>query len=93
MSIVDNAFVDPDGNRNQNASVTIDQFDTVRWTNNGNIAHTATSTSVPAGATAFDTDDIAPGGHADIRFDVVGTYTYRCTNHPSEMLGAKIIVQ
>jgi len=93
MNIIDNAFVDPDGNQNDDASVTIAQGDTVRWTNNGSIAHTATSTSVPAGAQTFDTGSIAPGGQDSVTFDVVGTYTYRCEVHPNEMLGATIIVQ
>lgn len=93
MIMEDNDFVDPDGNRDEDATVTIDQGDTVRWTNNGSTPHTATSTSVPAGAQAFDTGDIASGQNDSITFDVVGTYTYRCENHPGEMFGATIIVE
>ncbi len=93
MTIADNRFVDPDGNENQNATVTINSGQAVRWTNTGAVLHTVTSTDVPGGAQAFDSGDIAVGAVFDHTFTVAGTYTYRCENHPAEMLDATVIVQ
>lgn len=92
MTINDNNFVDPNGGMNANATVTIASGQAVRWTNNGTLVHTVTSTSVPAGATAFDSGDIGAGGTFDQTFTVAGTYTYRCESHPQEMLGATVVV-
>lgn len=93
MSIVDNKFVDPDGNENDQASVTISQGDSVRWTNNGAVQHSVTSTAVPSGAGTFDSGAVNPNGTFTRQFDVVGTYTYRCDFHPGEMFGATVIVE
>jgi len=93
MTIVDNAFVDPSGRRNGSASVTINAGQAVRWRNDGQSQHTVTSTSTPAGAAGFNSGDIEYQNFYDHTFSVAGTYTYRCENHPQEMLGATVIVQ
>ncbi len=93
VQIVDNAFVDPLGRRNANASVTVGVGQIVGWRNNGVVQHTVTSTSVPAGGAAFDSGDLNPGGTFLVTFNAVGTYVYRCDNHPNEMLNARVIVQ
>jgi plastocyanin len=93
MQIVDNAFVDPGGGRNAAATVTVTAGQAVRWQNNGATQHTVTSVTLPAGATAFDSGDVQPGAVFDVVFTVIGTYTYRCENHPQEMLDATVIVQ
>lgn len=97
VNIDNTQFIDPDGNVNQNASVTIDAGQTVGWTNNdftaGGVDHTVTSTSVPAGAQDFDSGFLSAGDDHTETFDVTGTYTYRCDVHPSIMFDATIIVQ
>ncbi len=95
------AFIDPDGNRNGNATVTIQVGQTVGWVNNDAEPHTVTSgegingqdgDGLPAGAAAFD-EDVAIGESITITFDVAGTYTYFCEIHPTDMFNATIIVE
>jgi plastocyanin len=93
IQIVDNAFVDPTGRRNANASVTITLGQTVGWRNDGGDLHTVTSTTEPNGANPFDSGDINPGGTFTVTPNVTGTYIFRCENHPDEMFDATIIVQ
>lgn len=93
VNIVDNAFVDPDGNRNDAATVTIDSGQTVGWTHNGAVQHSVTSTSVPNGAQMFDSGTLDPGDDFTVTLDVAGTYLYNCEFHPGEMFDATIIVQ
>jgi plastocyanin len=91
IDIRDFEFVVPGGGD----SVTISVGTTVGWTNSGNVAHTATSTDIPAGGQAFDTGTINAGQSSSVVqvFSVAGTWTYRCEFHPAEMNGATIIVQ
>jgi plastocyanin len=49
----------------------------VTWTNNGNQAHSATSTTGD-----FDTGLVAPGASGSAEFDTPGLYTYQCSPHP-----------
>jgi plastocyanin len=61
------------------AELTVQAGDTVTWTNNDGVGHTATS---DAGApAAFDSSTIAPSGTFQFTFDVVGTYAYHCNIH------------
>lgn len=93
VQIGDNFFEDPQGRTNGNASVTINAGQTVGWRHDGAIQHTVTSTGVPQGAAAFDSGLLDPGDTFMVTLNTVGTYTYRCDEHPNEMLGATIIVQ
>ena len=63
------------------AELTVQVGDTVTWTNNDGLAHTATSD--PGAPAAFDSSTIAPGGTFQFTFDVVGTYAYHCAIHAS----------
>ena len=92
MLIVDNAFVDPAGGRNAQATVTISTGQSVGWQNNGDVSHTVTSTQVPTGATTFDSGNMVPNATFVRTFTVAGTYLYRCDNHPGEMLNSTVIV-
>jgi plastocyanin len=58
-------------------TITIDQGDTVTWTNSGPSAHSATSTNG-----AFDTCILKDGASGSHTFDQAGTYSYICTPHP-----------
>jgi plastocyanin len=58
-------------------TITVDQGDTVTWTNDGPSGHSATSKSG-----AFDTGVLDKGASASHTFDQAGTYAYICTPHP-----------
>jgi plastocyanin len=50
---------------------------TIRWTNNGQIAHTVT-----ANDGSWDSGQIEPGGTWQRKFDAAGTYAFHCSPHP-----------
>ena len=65
-------------------SITIDVGDTVTWTNNDDVDHTATGSG-------FDTSTITSGGGtATVTFATAGTFQYHCTIHPS-MTGTIVV--
>ena len=53
----------------------------VVWTNNDNLNHTVTSTTIPSGATSFNSGPMAPGAIFKWVFTVDGTYHYLCAYH------------
>jgi plastocyanin len=65
---------------------------TVVWTNHDSALHTVTSSSVPTGATSFDSGPIAAGTSFTFTFSVPGTYQYHCDYH-SYMVGTVTVVQ
>lgn len=78
VTIADFAFSPP--------MLTITAGDTVTWTNEDAVAHTATSATG-----AFDSGDLAQGSSFSFTFTTPGTYAYICSPHP-EMTG-QIVVQ
>jgi plastocyanin len=78
VAIADFAFSPP--------MLTITAGDTVTWTNEDSVAHTATSTTG-----VFDSGDLALGASFSFTFTTPGTYTYLCTPHPS-MTGQIVVV-
>jgi LPXTG-motif cell wall-anchored protein len=60
------------------AQITVDQGDTVTWTNNGPTPHSATA---PDGS--FDTGILPAGQSSSHTFGEAGTYSYICTPHPN----------
>jgi plastocyanin len=54
---------------------------TVVWTNNDSAPHVVSATSVPSGATKFDSGNMMPGATFSYTFKVPGTYKYACTYH------------
>lgn len=58
---------------------------TVKWTNNDSVNHTAT-----ADDNSWGTGTMAPGVTFVRRFDTAGTYTYHCSYHP-EMTGTIVV--
>jgi plastocyanin len=64
-------------------NVTVKTGETVMWTNNDTVTHTVTGTD-------FDSGDIAPGATYSHTFATPGTFTYKCTIHPSMI--AKVTV-
>jgi plastocyanin len=80
ISITDNMQFDPE-------ELTISVGDTVTWTNNDGMSHTATSTDGPE---AFDSGNIGSGNTWSFTFTEAGTYEYKCNYHSS--MTATIIV-
>lgn len=68
------------------ATLTITAGDTVTWTNEDQIEHTATSTTG-----AFDSGLLGQGESYSVTFTTPGTYDYLCTPHPS--MTGQIVVQ
>ena len=66
--------------------ITIDQGDTVTWTNDGPSAHSATA---PDGS--FDTGIFPAGESRSHTFDEAGTFSYICTPHPN--MHGRIVVR
>jgi plastocyanin len=60
------------------AKVTVHPGDTVRWTNQDSIPHTATSLD----GKSFDSGAIDPNASWSFTFPKPGIYKYRCSIHP-----------
>ena len=80
VSITDDMKFNPE-------DLTINVEDTVTWTNNDGMGHTATSTDGPA---SFDSGNIAAGATWSFTFTEAGTYNYKCDYH-SSMTGTVIV--
>ncbi|HJU86099.1 MAG TPA: plastocyanin/azurin family copper-binding protein, partial [Gemmatimonadota bacterium] len=65
------------------SAVSVAVGDTLVFVNRDAAPHTATSTSVPAGAIAFDTGRLDQGQSARVVVTAAGTYAYRCDFHPA----------
>jgi len=85
------------------AKVAIKVGDTVRWVNGGETVHSVSTsaanaqnpkdTSMPKGATAFDSGFIPPGGDYSYTFKVPGTYRYFCLPHEKAGMVGMIVVK
>ncbi|HUI01554.1 MAG TPA: cupredoxin domain-containing protein, partial [Nitrososphaerales archaeon] len=64
---------------------------TVTWSNDDSAPHTVTSTSVPSGASSFDSGNMNAGQAFTYTFTVAGTYQYKCDYH-SWMTGTVTVV-
>lgn len=105
VTIEDNAFVDPQGRRNQDASVTVSVGETVRWTygSSGSSSHTVTSgegsggdsgDGVPDGVSeGLDSGSMSPGDTYEFTFETAGTWTYYCEVHPGVMYESTVVVE
>ena len=60
------------------ATLTITAGDTVTWTNEDQVEHTATSTTG-----AFDSGLLGQGASYSFTFTTAGTFDYLCTPHPT----------
>jgi plastocyanin len=63
-------------------SVNVAKGGKVIWTNNDPVPHTVTSTSVPSGASSFDSGNMNANATYTVTFTVDGTYQYKCSYHP-----------
>jgi plastocyanin len=63
----------------------------VTWSNDDTVPHTVTSTSVPSGASSFDSGNMNAGDKFTYNFTMPGTYQYHCSYH-SWMTGTVVVV-
>jgi plastocyanin len=82
------AFITPNGTD----SITITLGQTIEFVNRDGSSHTATSTSVPAGASSFDSGRLRQGERFSFTPTRTGTWVYFCSFHPDQMKGAVITV-
>jgi hypothetical protein len=66
-------------------SVTVNVGDSVTWTNNDTMAHTAT-----ADDDSWDTGSLAQGASESLTFDTAGEFAYHCEFH-SNMTGTVVV--
>ncbi len=82
--------------------VTIKAGQTVEWVNEGQTVHNATTNAsmaqdkndvaLPAGAEAFDSGFLPPGGKFSHTFKVPGTYKYFCVPHEKAGMVGTVVV-
>lgn len=65
-----------------NVTVIIGVNNTVTWTNDDASIHTVTSSTVPTGASPFDSGFLNAGATFTYTFTTPGVYEYHCTIHP-----------
>jgi plastocyanin len=75
-----------------NVTLVIGVNNSVTWSNDDTVPHTVTSTSVPSGASSFDSGNMVAGAKFTETFTVPGTYQYHCSYH-SWMTGTVTVVQ
>lgn len=61
----------------------------VTWVNKDNLAHNVTSSSVPAGASAFGSANLSLNGTFQVTLTVPGTYQYFCSIHGTAATGMR----
>ena len=66
---------------------------TVVWVNHDSTQHDIQSTSVPSGASSFDSGTLNPATSFSVTLTVPGTYHYHCEFHPAWMQGTIVVVQ
>jgi plastocyanin len=81
----------PPGYEPDKITIVLGVNSTVVWSNDDTAAHTVHATSVPAGATAFNSGNMNAGQKFTYTFTVPGTYQYVCDYH-SWMTGSVTVV-
>ena len=66
-------------------TITVNVGDSVRWTNNDSVTHTASEVNL-----VFNTDPLSPGESATLLMDQAGSFDYFCVFHHS-MTGLVIV--
>lgn len=74
-------------------SITVDVGQTIEWVNRDDVQHTATSDSVPQGASSFDSGFLNNQASYSYTVGQAGRYVYHCRVHPSMMAHAVIIAK
>ncbi len=92
FDIVDDSFVDPNGNHDQEGSATVARAQMVTWTQNGKNLHRVEFSKVPEGARSPDSEDIRPGQVWEFRPMTEGEYVFFCRYH-EYMMDVRITVE
>ena len=92
FDIVDDSFIDPNGNHDQEGTATVAPTQLVTWTQNGNHLHRVEFSKVPSGVSSPDSEDIRPGQTWQFRPSVAGEYIFFCRYH-EYMMDVKITVE
>ena len=84
-------------------SIMIRPGETVEWRNAGSVSHSVVDdptkagspgdVALPAGAKAFESGNVMPGGKFSHTFEMPGTYRYFCRSHEVDAMVGEIIVQ
>ncbi len=81
FDIVDDSFVDEDGNHDQEARATVKVGEMVSWTQNGQHIHRVEFNQMPSGADAPDSGDLRPRSTFQFRPKATGQYVFFCRYH------------
>jgi plastocyanin len=92
FNIIDNAFVDADGNRNGDASISITAGQMAGWIHDGIVTHTVDFSSVPNGAVTDNSGNLMNGESFLQTLTTPGTYVFFCAIHPTTMKDVTIVV-
>ena len=91
ITIVVGASNPGNGNFYQPGNFTVKVGQSVSWVNHDSASHTVTSTSVPNGASTFDSANMSPGQGYSHTFTTAGVYHYTCSYH-SFMTGMIVVM-
>lgn len=92
FDIVDDSFVDEEGNHDQEASAVVKTGQMVSWTQNGKHIHRVEFSRVPSGSVSPDSEDLRPLRTWEFRPRVPGKYVFFCRYH-EYMMDVEIIVE
>ncbi|MDH3734040.1 MAG: hypothetical protein OEU54_10920 [Gemmatimonadota bacterium] len=81
FDIVDDSFVDEEGNHDQEGGAEVEESRIVSWTQNGKNIHRVEFSEVPSGANMPDSGDLRPGSTWQFRPSIPGKYVFFCRYH------------
>ncbi|MFV1986707.1 MAG: hypothetical protein ACC682_05480 [Gemmatimonadota bacterium] len=81
FDIIDDSFVDENGDNDQEGSAEVQEGRMVSWTQNGKNIHRVEFSQVPFGAEMMDSRDLKPGATWQFRPSVPGKYVFFCRYH------------
>ncbi len=91
IDMINTSFQGPSGG----SASTVAVGDTVEWFNRDNAigTHTATSSSTPAGGSAFDSGNVSVNARFRFVPDAVGTWDYFCEIHGASVMAGTLTAQ
>ena len=81
FDIIDDAFVDEEGDHNEEANASVKVGQMVTWTQNGNKIHRVEFSAVPNTVEHADSRDLRPGRTWEYRPPLPGKYVFFCRYH------------
>lgn len=92
FDMIDDAFVDEDGNMDAEAKATVKPGQMVSWTHNGKVIHRVEFSDVPSDARSRDSKDLRPGATWSFFPSAAGKYVFFCRYH-EYMMDSTIYVE